>query len=281
MSGGRSLTASELVRLDARLSSRDRQIIRLVGTLSLVSGSQLRRVYFASAGSGRHDAQLARRALLRLTRHGLLERLERRIGGVRAGSDGFCYRLAPGAQRLINSWDGAGLERGRRLPEPSLGFAAHRLAVSEICVLTCEAATQGQLELLEFDAEPACWRRYVGPMSQVLTLKPDAFARVGVGEWELVWFIEVDLGTVGQAARALQAAAYRAYWRSGAAGKVMPRVLWLCADERVVSRAAVAIGPEREPEGLFVITHSDQAVSCLCGESAPGGQAVSIGEVVR
>jgi hypothetical protein len=281
VSRGRYLTAGEIVRLDGRLSDRDRQIIRLVGTLSLVSGSQLRRVCFASAGSGRHDAQLARRALLRLVRHGLLERLERRIGGVRAGSDGVCYRLAPGAQRLIDFWDGAGLARGRRLPEPSPRFAAHRLAVSEICVLIREAAARGEADLLAFEAEPACWRRYVGPMSQVLTLKPDAFARVGVGDWELVWFIEVDLGSVGQAARASQAAAYRAYWRSAAAGEVMPRVLWLCSDERVVSRAAVAIGPEREPEGLFVITHKDQVLSCLCGESAPDIRAVSVGEAAR
>ncbi len=267
MSGQGYLTESQLFDLDRRLSDRDRRITQLVGTLSIVSGSQLRRVFFAGVGGGRHDAQLARRALLRLTGHGLLERLERRIGGMKAGSDGFCYRLAPAGQRLIDFWSGEGLARGRRLPEPSPRFTAHRLAVSEVYVQAHEAATAGRLELLSFEAEPACWRQYIGPTLGALTLKPDALARVGVDEWELAWFIEVDLGTVGQATRTSQAAAYRSYWRSGAAGEVMPRVLWLGSDERTVKRATIAINPEREPKGLFVIATSDQTIDGLLGEN--------------
>ena len=44
--------------------------------------------------------QAARRALQRLTKLGLLATLERRIGGVRSGSDGLIYRLGPAGQRL-------------------------------------------------------------------------------------------------------------------------------------------------------------------------------------
>ena len=36
------------------------------------------------------------------------------------------------------------------------------------------------------------------PLRGAVTLKPDAFARVAVGEFELWWFIEIDLGTFGQ-----------------------------------------------------------------------------------
>jgi hypothetical protein len=265
MSRERYLTPTELSRLDERLSERDRQIIFLLSDLTLVSGAQVRRVCFADEGNRRSDGQLARRALLRLTRHGLLTRLERRIGGVKSGSDGFTYRLAPAGARLVSLWAGGELARGRRLPEPGVRFLAHRLAVSDLYVRLHEAQARGELESLQFQAEPACWRAYTAPLQGTVTLKPDAFARVGVGEYELWWFIEVDLGSVSQATRASQAAAYRAYWRSGSSGEVMPRVLWLTPSTQIAARAAAAIRLEVEPAGLFFIAASEQAVVALAG----------------
>jgi hypothetical protein len=265
MSRERYLTATELPRLDERLSERDRQIILLLSVLTLMSGAQVRRVYFADEGNRRSDGQLARRVLLRLTRHGLLTRLERRIGGVKSGSDGFTYRLAPAGARLASLWAGGELARGRRLPEPGEPFAAHRLAVSDLYVRLHEAQARGELELLQFQAEPACWRAYTAPLQGAVTLKPDAFVRVGVGEYELWWFIEIDRGTVSRATRARQADAYRAFWRAGSGGEVMPRVLWITPSAQVAERAASAIRPEVEPAGLFFTTTSEQAVVAAAG----------------
>jgi len=53
----------------------------------------------------------------------------------------------------------------------------HLLAVSELYVQLREAARSNVLELLDFDAEPTCWRgSRDGP--RLVTLKPDAFVRL-------------------------------------------------------------------------------------------------------
>jgi hypothetical protein len=268
MSGPVYLTSLELSRLDARLSDRDRRILQLMSDLALMSGAQVRRVLFENEKVKRSSRQLARRTLLRLTREGLLDRLERRIGGARSGSDGFTYRLAPAGQRLVASWSKGALPRGRRASEPGERFAAHRLAVSEVYVQLVEAAVSGELDVLEFQGEPACWRTYVAPLQGAVTLKPDAFVRVGVGALELWWFLEIDRGTVSQATRARQADAYRSFWRAGSGGELMPRVLWVATNLNTLERAAGSIRPDAEPAGLFRVATSETAVAAIVGREA-------------
>jgi hypothetical protein len=261
-------TKQALLETERRLSERDREIVRLVSCMSLVSGQQIRRLVFRQIGNGRNAGQLARRALLRLIRLGVLARLERRIGGVKSGSDGFVYRLGPVGQRLWRSWSKEPDARGRARPEPGARFVDHRLAVSELYVRLVEAARDasgGRPEILDFHAEPDCWRPFIGTAQVRTILKPDAFVRLGLGHEELWWFVEVDRGTVSQSTRAAQAAAYRAYWRSGAAGDVMPRVLWLGASSMVTERVRSAIRFSSEPVGLFVVASFDEAVAIAAG----------------
>jgi protein involved in plasmid replication-relaxation len=263
MRGGEK-KADRLVRLDEALSELDREIIGLVDRLALLTGSQIRRLYFDDSELGRTGDHRARRALLGLTKLGVLTRLERRIGGKKFGSEGFCYRLAADGQRLIAWWRDGAADLARLRPEPGARFVRHRLAVSEVYALFIEAGrhTHGrQVEVLDFEAEPASWREFDGSFGgRMRQLKPDAFLKLGVGEFEHWWFCELDLGTVSRRARESQAAVYRAYWRSGAAGDVMPRVLWITPNELVGDRVRAAIQPSGEPHGLFVITSLANAV---------------------
>lgn len=268
MSGRHYVTRRDLIDVEASLSDRDRDVLQLVGHLKLVAGEHVRRLYFSDAGSGRHDGQLARRTLLRLTRAELLVRLERRVGGVKGGSDGFVYGLGGRGQRLVTFWRGEGLVRARQAPEPGSRFVQHRLDVTELYTRLHEAAREGEVEVVGFAAEPDCWRSYVGDAMERLILKPDAFVRLAIGERELWWFVEVDRGTVTQATRADQAAAYRAYWRSGAAKDVMPRVLWLGSDASIAERASKALRPEKEDGALFVVAPFADAVRLACGGSS-------------
>jgi protein involved in plasmid replication-relaxation len=249
---------------EEHLGMQDREIVQLVGKLSLVSGQQIRRVCFVGSGNSRTDEQRARRALLSLTRLGVLARLERRVGGARSGSEGFCYRLAPAGRRLMRRWAGDS-EAGRSwsLPEPGERFVRHRLAVSDVYVRLVEMTRQKEaadIEVIAFEAEPACWRAFIGYGGVRSMLKPDAFVRLGVGAHERWWFVEVDLGTVSRRTRESQAGAYRTYWRSGAYGDVMPRVLWLTPNELIRERALAAIRPSGEPGGLFVIPDVEGAL---------------------
>lgn len=262
MSRASHVTAAELALIDEGLSARERQVLSLLSGLMLMSGSQLRRTCFPNEKNGRSDGQVVRRVLLRLVRRGLLVRLERRIGGVKAGSDGFTYRLGPLGQRLAGRWAGTDVVRGRRTVEPGERFVAHRLAVSELYVRLHEAAASGGLTVVRFEGEPACWRAFTAPLGGALTLKPDAFTQLAAGEWDLWWFVEIDRGTVSQATRARQAAAYRAYWRAGAT-QVMPRVLWIAKDATTADRATAVVRPDVEPVGLFVVTTEERVLDVV------------------
>ena len=231
----RRVSTAQLFRLAAELSERERELMLTVAELRLVSHTQLARLLDdgISTASTASRARLARRTLARLTELGLLARLERRVGGVRAGSHGYCYYLGPAGQRLTAFWEGRGLVRGRYRPEPGAAYVRHRLAVSELYVQTALADRTGTLELLDFEVEPDCWRQYLDGYGGQVILKPDAFVRVGVGAFEERSFVEVDLGSESRTVLARKARAYLNYYASGTEqtqSGVFPRVLMLTND---------------------------------------------------
>jgi hypothetical protein len=230
----RYVTAAVARELAGQLSERDVAILRRVSDLRFVSGGQLTRMHFTDATD-----RAARRALLRLTRLDCLERLPRRVGGVRAGSAGFVYRLGLAGQRVASERGWQSKRRGRQSRIPGTLFLSHALQVAELHTLLIEADCSRRLELLELSAEPACWRSYGGIGAQRATLKPDSYLRLGAGEYEDSYFIEVDRGTEGSRALEGQLKRYLAYQASGreqAEHGVFPKVLWTAPDEQ---RAAV------------------------------------------
>jgi hypothetical protein len=88
---GRRLGEQGLASLRRELSARDLAIIGYVGQLRLMSAGQIEALSFPGEAhaSGLSARRIARRVLERLTRDRLLVRLERRIGGVSAGSAGY------------------------------------------------------------------------------------------------------------------------------------------------------------------------------------------------
>lgn len=250
-------TVKRLHELAARLSERDRTILARVHELRFVSGAQLVRLHFADV-----PTRTAREALLRLTRLGLLERLPRPIGGVRAGSSGFVYRLGPAGQRLLGlTW---------RAHVPGTLFVAHSLQVAELHTLLVEADRAGRVELLEAVAEPGCWRGYASG-----TLKPDSYLRLAAGDYEDSYFIEVDMGTEGSRALTAKLRQYIDYQASGieqAENGVFPKVLWTTPDEsraEVIGECAEQL-PTTAP-GLFAALPFAEALDFLAPSSA--GQA--------
>lgn len=246
------LSTSALMGLGAELSEPERALLLAVAKLRLASHGQLARLIDDpnSMASQASRARMARRTLARLSDLGLLARLERRVGGMRAGSLGYCYYLGPAGQRLTAYWEGRGLVRGRFRPEPGGRYVRHRLAVSELFVLAWLADRARAVELLTFDVEPDCWRRYLDVYGGQLILKPDAFVRIGVGasEEDRI-FVEVDLGSESRMVLARKARAYLDYYASGveqAAAGAFPRVLLLTSSE--ARRAAVAELMSRLPE---------------------------------
>ncbi len=258
------VSARGVARLRERLSKRDMAIIRQVGELRLMSARQLEAIHFPEA---EHDNAAAamrarQRVLARLVRDGLLMALDRRIGGVRAGSAGLVLGLGPLGQRVLNL-DGP----RRRAHEPGLRFVDHTLAIAQLVVDAHVASRQGALELLACEAEPMCWREF-GGIGGRRVLRPDAFLSLGVGEYELRWFIEVDRASESLPVVIRKCRLYADYYQAGVeqarGGGVFPRVCWVVPDEARAERVGRAIVQDRQlPAGLFVVTTSERALAAL------------------
>jgi hypothetical protein len=266
----RRLSTQGLTELSKRLSARDRSIIETTLRLRLLSGKQLERLFFFAVERPASRARLTRRALARLSDLDLLGRLERRIGGVRAGAAGYVYYPAPLSQRLIALWHGKGLRRIHDRYEPSRSFARHTLAVSECYVRLVEADRAGMVELLGFEREPV-WS-FTDAAGQRAVLRPDAFLRLGLDQaTELHAFLEIDCGSEGHQALTRKCRTYVAAWRAGISQTVFPKVVWIATSQRrleVLTEICAAM--PAESWRLFIVSTPECALPVLIGTEAGG-----------
>lgn len=251
------------------MPERDRQIVQAVARLRLAAGSQLARLFFWNVASAASRGRSSRRVLAGLCAQHVLVPLERRVGGIRAGSAGTVYALGPIGKRLVAYWQSEGLLRVRAVHQPGAPFVRHTLTVAEQYVRLVEAERAGRLELLAFEAEPVCWRDYHGPHGGALTLKPDAFVRLGVGDFEQRSFLEADLGSEGRGALSRQCRAYLACYQSGreqADSGVFPRVVWLTTTEARVRLLRDICAGLPAAQRLFTVTLFTDAIEALSSE---------------
>jgi hypothetical protein len=157
----------------------------------------------------------------------------------------------------------------RRLEAPGTLYFAHTLAITEMVVTLHEADRAGELELIETQSEPACWRGFIGVGGGRVVLKPDLFVRIGAGSAsEDRWMIEVDLATEARGTLRAKAERYIAHYRSGseqAASGVYPRVLWAVPSEQRAGQLSDAM-PD-DASGLFSVCLLSEAVAHLAAEA--------------
>jgi hypothetical protein len=225
--------------------------------LGVASGKQLQHLHYGRSAAG---GRLARKQLGELVGWQVLTRLGRSVGGVRSGSSGYVYALGVTGQRLLNP------DRWRFRPPwtPRASHLRHALSVSEMYVNLREAETAGSIDLLAFDTEPACWRRYFGAGGAPSNLKPDALAVVGLGDFEDRYFVEIDLGTESGPRITAKAKMYIRYFRSGreqAETGVFPYVMWVAPNsERATLLVDALSRVPAEHWQLFRVTTTDSAV---------------------
>jgi len=245
------------------LTERELEIVHAVGRFRVLSGRQLQVVFFPT-GTLVGTRRRTQSTLKRLVDESYLARLERRVGGERAGSASFCYCLGPRGQRLL-----APSRRGRRPAEPGLSFVRHHLAVADVWVSATETQRAGGPELVEVQAEPECWRLTPKSFGGSEWVKPDLFLSLGVGEYEWRWFIEVDLATESLRRVERTCERYVAHYRSGveqAEHEVFPRVAWLTPSPRRADGIAdVIAGRSIEERDLFVVGLLEQSNRILKG----------------
>ncbi|MEX5710557.1 replication-relaxation family protein [Parafrankia sp. FMc6] len=259
---GRRLSAAHL---RDRLSERDMAVLGSLDQLRLATGDQIRRLYVAD-GSALTQARRTRALLQRLSELGAVVRMDRSVGGIRAGSQGYVYGIA-GLGQAVLTLDAPAARRHRRTWETSPAHQNHVLAITELYVSLVEVARGGLIELLDFQPEPICWRTFSGHAGEPVTLKPDAFIRLGVGDVERSAFVEVDLSTESRTVIARKARTYASYWQTGLEAQrhgVFPEVLWLVPDERRQTRMREVLGrlPANAQE-LFAVERRADALPYL------------------
>lgn len=271
--------AAHVARLRRELSERDVAVLESLYRLRLLKTNHVRRLHVAHGSLGTQERR-ARALLTRLLRLRLIVRLGRQVGGVRAGSSGYVFGLSGLGLAVLDLPSTYG-KRRRRIWETKPYHVDHVLAVAEIYVRTVEVCRGGEADLLAFDAEPACWRRFPGPGGEMVVLKPDAFVEVAVGDYSLATFAEVDMGTESLPTIRRKSSVYVDYWQTGNEQQktgLFPRVLWLVPDQRRLRGIAGVLERFAAPaRDLFSVTLADLGPTIMT--TLPADMAVRGGQI--
>lgn len=264
----RRLGARQRSRLVAELSQRDRLILTRVGEHRYVTSAHLQAFVFTDHQSPASAARVCRRVLARLADLGLLRALPRRIGGIRAGSGATIWQLTPSGARLLDD-----TARGYRTHEPSPRFLGHTLAVADDHLALRSLLILPDVEAVDVQVEPACWRRYLGQGGESRWLQPDLAAVITSRQFEDRYFVETDCGTESLTTLLNKCRQYETYRHSGieqASHDVFPIVLWIMHGPRAVERrdrlsSALARSGHFTSE-LYRVVLPEQVPDLLAGE---------------
>jgi len=135
-----------------------------------------------------------------------------------------------------------------------------------------QAHRERQLELLDVQTEPDCWRRFMGLGGARLVLQPDLYVVTGDPadpDFVNCWFVEIDRGTENPARLLAKCARYESYRRTGAEqgdGNSFPLVVWVMSDQHQAERLRQVIERDRAlDQRLYRVTTAEQFVALIRG----------------
>lgn len=262
------ITADRLHRIASDMTERDREVLNFVSGSRLATGKQLvKRFWDAERDSDPARTRAGRRTLKRLADWRVLDPLSGRArGGVRGGSSTLIYGVGVAGTKLLAQ---RGLHQ-KRLGVPAAAYVAHTITCTQIAVDLHVANTRGDLDLIEVQQEPECHRAFIGAMGRAV-LKPDLFARVGVGALEDRWFIECDLSTEHTTTLLAKTKRYLAHYRSGSEQRdhgVYPRIVFAVPDDRRAEQIKNVL--RRLPaaaQRMFAVCLLDEVAGFLASEA--------------
>jgi hypothetical protein len=264
---GKRVSRRQMSSIEKDLSDRERAILRDLDRFRFLTTGQLQRLHFTFHATSNASGRICRRVLARLAEQRVIEHLERRIGGIRAGSASYVWRVGPVGDRLLRQARGEGARRRRK--EPSRRHLEHCLAIADCYVALVEEERRGHLSLMAVETEPDCWRQFLGSGGTRETLKPDLYVVTASGEYEDHWFLEVDRGTESLPTLLSKCTQYDRARRTGrlqADTGVFPLVLWLLPDERRLHALNEALRSQRRIDTeLFRLTTADHLVAAVAG----------------
>lgn len=261
------LTAAQLDETSRGLSAEGRAVLVFLSEVRVASGAQLARRWWGARVPSDARSRLARKTLARLEASGLVDRLPQRIGGVRGGSRSIIYALGATGRRLLKR-DGI---TTKRVGAPGERYLAHHLDATELRVRLFEAGLRGELDVIEIESEPRCWRTYTGPHGASRVVKPDLFVRIGAGALEDRYLVEIDRATESLPTITAKARVYLEHYRSGSEQHqhgVYPRVIWTAPADRRAAQLHQALASLPSPaRRLFSIWPYDELVGRMAAEA--------------
>jgi len=217
------------LELQQLLGERDKAILASLRQCRYLLTSHVRRLHFIESANPAAGTRATNRTMQKLRHYGLVDFLQQRIGGIRAGSLSYVWALTEQGDKFLSYESGEHYPR-KRSYEPSLYFLKHTLAVAETYIQLGEICKQHQLALAKAELEPECWRKYEGEYGKPATLKPDLFAVVNCAKYVDNYFFEVDLNTESPKKVLGKCQKYAQYCLSGVEQKeksLFPLVVWI------------------------------------------------------
>lgn len=260
-----------LIDLSARLDSKNFEILETIFKSKFMTASQIQRIFFTENSNNSHNLRTCNRRLKKLQGHGIIDCLERRIGGARAGSRGSVWTITSAGYQLLKL-DNLELKASRRrLMEPSILFLEHTLAISEAYTRLKELDRQKKIELLEVQHEPRSWRTYLDK-GVATYLKPDLYVSLALDEYVDHYFLELDRATEPPSKCIVQAKRYVLYANSGIEARqnengVFPFVVWIVPNEKRREQLIRYIRYELpKAEMLFRVIVMDEFKTLIAGD---------------
>lgn len=261
----------QLSQIADQLDTIDRQLLALLAVYRHATTTQLAQIANIT-GRWTTDRSALRQTTRRLGhRHlGLVEHLQRRIGGVRAGFTGYIWHLREPGWRLAAPQHAT----RHRHREPSHTFPAHTLAVTETRTVIEQAAHDagGHLHLLR--TEPGCWHSWSGLGGARHWLRPDLEAITTKNGKQDHWLLEIDLATENPARLLTKCHHYQAHLDTGtqqAQDGYYPQVVWVMNSAKRAAWLAQQIHADpRLTPGLFTIATSAEQPTHLIQQGPYG-----------
>jgi len=261
---GKYLPKSRLAELDRILSDKDKAILSSLQSCRYLTSNQISRLHFYDYANDSSGLRSTQRNLVKLRDYGMIEPLDRRIGGVRAGSGSYIWTLTESGNFLLHLGDEDYAPR-KRFFEPTLNFLKHTLGVSETLVQLTEICRQQSIVLKKAELEPKCWRNYTGPDSALATMKPDMYAVTVNTKYEDSWFIEVDMNTQSPSVVLNKCLRYVLYCKSGLEQRkngVFPLIVWLVYSTnrkaKIQEYIADCLEMSEKSKSLFIVIMPDE-----------------------
>lgn len=270
MDKNKRVSTQQLENISRQLSERDKVILNTIRKFRYLTTNQIWQLYFNDSTNQTAARRAANRTLAKLSELGLISALQRRIGGVRAGSGSYVWSLAIAGMRLLDLDDKSKTSIRKRSFEPSPCFLEHTLAIAETYIqLELIKREHKNINIIKAEVEPNCWRSYLGESGVLTYLKPDLYIETSSGDFEDHWFFEIDLATEAPSRIMLKCRQYYRYYLNGAEQKtngVFPLVVWIVPDKKRAESLQAHIAEEFKIKraDIFTVITPERLENLVC-----------------